>query len=97
MPRTFSVTSRRVSASSIQYGPSVISGESTQLAAMRADGGIVARAAATARVPRTSAPRPAAPPVMTSRRRSPLGGVGWVESLMAPIVGAPPERRLGAA
>jgi len=26
-----------------------------------------------------------------------LGGVGWVESLMAPIVGAPPERRLGAA
>ena len=80
MPWTSSVTSRRVSASSIQYGPSVISGESTQLAAMRAEGGIVARAAATARVPRTSAPRPAAPPVMTSRRREAARwcGVGGV-------------------
>lgn len=87
MPWTFSVTSRRVSSSSIQYGPSVISGESTQLAAMRAEGGIVARAAATARVPRTSAPRPAAPPVMTSRRRRPLGRAGWLGSLMAPSSG----------
>jgi len=88
MPWTFSVTSRRVSASSIQYGPSVISGESTQLAAMRAEGGMAARAAATARVPRTSAPRPAAPPVMTSRRRRPVGRVGWVGSFMAPSSGA---------
>jgi len=95
MPRTFSVTSRRVSVSSIQYGPSVISGESTQLAAIRADGD--RRARRRDRAPRTSAPRPAAPPVMTSRRRRPLGGMGWVESLMAPIVGAPPERRLRAA
>ena len=58
-----SVTSRRFSDSSIQYGPSVISGESTQLAE------VAERTAAAGRPPSTNAPSPAAPAARTSRRR----------------------------
>ena len=79
-----SVTSRRFSDSSIQYGPSVISGESTQLAE------VAERSAEAGRQPSTSAPSPAAPAARTSRRRR------WSVGVMARSLRALPGERLRA-